>query len=50
MAWSLPLWVYKLLILAWALWLSLALIRWVPWTWQVLARDGFLQSREDPAT
>lgn len=46
MAWSLPLWVYKLLILAWALWLSLALIRWVPWTWQVLARDGFLKARE----
>jgi hypothetical protein len=49
MAWSLPLWVYKLLILAWALWLSLALIRWVPWTWQVLARDGFLRPREVPA-
>ncbi len=47
-AWSLPLWTYKLLILAWALWLSLALIRWVPWTWQVLARDGFTQSKSVP--
>ncbi len=49
-AWSLPLWVYKLLILAWALWLSLALIRWVPWTWQVLARDGFMRQRSVPGT
>ncbi len=31
---SVPLWIYKTLILAWALWLSFALIRWLPWGWR----------------
>jgi hypothetical protein len=43
---SLPIWVYKVLILAWSLWLSFALIKWLPWTWQVFARDGFFRSRD----
>jgi len=46
-AWSVPLWVYKALILAWALWLSLALLRWLPWTWQCFAKDGFFRSRTE---
>lgn len=43
---SLPIWIYKVLILAWALWLSFALIKWLPWTWQVFARGGFFLSRD----
>jgi hypothetical protein len=35
-----PLWLYKVLILAWALWLSFALIRWLPWVWHAFAQDG----------
>ncbi|MCZ6833603.1 MAG: hypothetical protein O7F11_07645, partial [Acidobacteria bacterium] len=31
---SAPLWIYKTLILAWALWLSFALMRWLPWGWR----------------
>ncbi len=27
-------------MLAWALWLSFALTRWVGWAWQVYAREG----------
>ena len=34
---SAPLWVYKALILAWALWVSLALVKWLPWGWQCLS-------------
>jgi hypothetical protein len=45
-AWSLPMWMYKALILAWALWLSLALLRWLPWTWRCFVRDGFFRSRK----
>ncbi|HEX5787923.1 MAG TPA: hypothetical protein VFY03_07070 [Woeseiaceae bacterium] len=45
-AWSVPLWVYKALILAWALWLSLALIRWLPWAWRVLAHDGYFAGKD----
>ncbi len=39
-AWSLPLWTYKALILAWALWLSFALVRWLPWVWECFSGSG----------
>ncbi|MBT8099760.1 MAG: hypothetical protein KJO82_08420, partial [Gammaproteobacteria bacterium] len=42
---SAPMWIYKALILAWALWLSFALLKWLPWTWQCFAREGFFRSR-----
>lgn len=45
-AMSVPMWIYKGLILAWALWLSFALLKWLPWTWQCFARDGFFRSRK----
>ena len=45
-AWSAPLWIYKVLILAWALWLSFALLRWLPWVWRSFATDGFWHSRK----
>ena len=45
---SVPLWVYKALILAWALWLSFVLIRWLPWVWQRFAEEG-LWYRAKPA-
>jgi len=48
-AWSVSLWVYKVLILAWALWLSFALLRWLPWTWQCFVKDGFFRSRLEKA-
>ncbi len=42
---SAPMWVYKTLILAWALWLSFALLRWLPWVWQCFSSDGFWRKR-----
>ena len=45
-AWSAPIWIYKVLILAWALWLSFALLRWLPWVWRSFATDGFWHSRK----
>ncbi|HZD52083.1 MAG TPA: hypothetical protein VE175_03480, partial [Woeseiaceae bacterium] len=39
-AFSLPLWAYKGLILAWALWLSFALLKWLPWVWRTFASQG----------
>jgi hypothetical protein len=41
---SVPLWVYKTAMLAWALWLSFALTRWIRWAWQVYSRDGLWKS------
>jgi len=49
-AWSVPMWIYKLLILAWALWLSFALLRWLPWVWQCFSSRGYWRSRKGIAT
>ncbi len=41
---SVPMWVYKVLILVWALWLSFALLRWLPGVWQCFSSNGYWQS------
>jgi len=47
---TVPMWVYKAVILAWALWLSFALVRWLPWVWKCFSGDGFWRKRgEEPA-
>ncbi|MBS0378381.1 MAG: hypothetical protein JSS29_07845 [Proteobacteria bacterium] len=45
---SVSLWWYKVAILAWALWLSFALTRWVRWAWQVYSRDGLWRAAVRP--
>lgn len=37
---SLPMWAYRLLMLAWSLWLALALVRWLKWGWQQYSAGG----------
>jgi hypothetical protein len=37
---SLPLFVYRIAMLAWALWLALAMVRWLPWAWASFASGG----------
>jgi hypothetical protein len=37
---SLPLWVYRSLMLAWALWLAVSLVRWAGWSWRALGEGG----------
>ncbi len=44
-AFSVPMWIYKVLILAWALWLSFALLRWLPWVWQCFSSQGLWRTR-----
>ena len=40
-AFSAPLWAYRLLMLAWALWLAVALIGWIRWGWGNFCRGGY---------
>lgn len=50
---SVPLWVYRALMLAWALWLAFSLLKWLKWGWSCWSRDGFWKSKpkiEKPAT
>ena len=37
---SVPLWVYRLLMLAWALWLANSLLNWLRWGWGRFSADG----------
>lgn len=37
---SLPLWVWRALMLLWSLWLALALMRWLPWAWRCFSAGG----------
>ncbi len=46
-AFTVPMWIYKVLILAWALWLSFSLVRWLPWVWKCFSKDGFWRSRHE---
>ncbi len=37
---SAPLWVYRGLMLAWALWLAASLVKWVVWAWRAFTEGG----------
>ncbi len=38
---SVPLWVYRGLMLLWALWLAYALLQWLKWGWTCYTTDGY---------
>jgi hypothetical protein len=42
---SVSIWFYKLAMLLWALWLSFALLRWLPWAWRQFASEGVWRPR-----
>lgn len=37
---SAPVWLYRLLMLAWALWLAASLLKWVGWAWRCFSAGG----------
>jgi hypothetical protein len=41
---SVPLMVYRLAMLAWALWIAFALIKWLRWGWDCFSKDGLWRS------
>jgi hypothetical protein len=50
---SVSIWFYRLLMLAWALWLAFALLRWVKWGWQQFTAGGLWRAapkKPAPAT
>ncbi len=42
---SFPAWSWRALVLAWSLWLVVAVVRRAPWFWQALGNGGWLRSR-----
>lgn len=48
--WSLPMWTYKALILAWSVWLAyFVVVRCLPWVWQRFASGGLWRPRQAAA-
>ncbi len=41
----LPLWIWRLVMLGWALWLASRLLGWLPWAWERMTKSGFWASR-----
>lgn len=38
-------WFYRAAMLAWSLWLSFALLRWLPWAWRAFSRGGYWRGK-----
>src|SRR5262249_53751572 len=45
---SLPLWVYRVVMLAWSLWLAWALMGWIGWAWKAYLSGALWRRREKP--
>ncbi|MGI9284347.1 MAG: hypothetical protein ACR2P1_03085, partial [Pseudomonadales bacterium] len=37
---SLPIWVYRVVMLLWSLWLAFAVIKWLQWAWQKFSHEA----------
>ncbi|MFO1418371.1 MAG: hypothetical protein U1E83_06840 [Methylotetracoccus sp.] len=42
---SVPLWVYRVAMLVWALWLALSLLGWLRWAWECFSSGGLWRHR-----
>ncbi len=40
---SLPMWVFRIVMLAWSAWLALALLSWLKWAWHCMNQGGLWQ-------
>jgi hypothetical protein len=47
---SVSIWVYRAMMLAWALWLARSVLRWIPWAFQQLVAGGGWRARQKQTT
>ncbi|MCS5712106.1 hypothetical protein [Candidatus Berkiella aquae] len=47
---SLPMYVYRILMLLWALWLAFSLVKWLRWGWECFAKHGYWKERKESAS
>jgi hypothetical protein len=45
---SVPIWIYRLVMLAWSLWLAAQLLNWLRWGWNCLSEGGFWREAPPP--
>lgn len=46
---SVPLWVYRALMLGWSLWIAVAMLGWLPWAWRAYSAGGYWRARSRKA-
>jgi hypothetical protein len=46
---SAPMWLYRILMLAWSLWLAFVLLGWLKWSWQCFTTGGLWQQLREKA-
>jgi len=42
---SVPMWIYKAFMFAWALWIALALAKWMRWAWHAWIAGGLWRGK-----
>lgn len=47
---SVPMWVFRALVFAWAIWTALAVVRWLRWAWHAWRQGGVWRSKPELAT
>ena len=40
---SFPMWIWRVLMLTWSLWLAASLVRWLPWGWKCFSANGIFE-------
>jgi hypothetical protein len=40
---SFPMWVWRVLMLSWSLWLAASLVKWLPWAWKCFSTNGIFE-------
>ena len=43
---SVSIWVYRILMLLWSLWLAFSLVRWLSWGWKSFTENGYWYKKE----
>lgn len=46
--WTAPVWIYKAMMLLWALWLAISLIQWLRWGWAAFRKGGARRRKPPP--
>lgn len=43
---SVPIYIFRLLMLVWSIWLAFSLVKWAQWAWMNYSKDGYWKSSE----
>lgn len=44
---SVPIYIFRLLMLVWSIWLAFAVVKWAQWSWANYSKDGYWRSKPE---